>query len=85
MVNEALRARAADPRNAPFVFVEADQSAGAWRVAGRYSVTGTTVTLKVYLYRDKSVAGQFDVQGQTGTLDTLTAEIVRQVETHVKP
>jgi WD40 repeat protein len=25
MVNEALRARAADPRNAPFVFVEADQ------------------------------------------------------------
>jgi WD40 repeat protein len=85
MVNEALRARAADPRNAPFVFVEADQSAGAWRVAGRYSVTGTTVTLKVYLYRDKSVAGQFEVQGRSDTLDTLTAEIVRQVETRVKP
>ena len=85
MVNEALRARAADPRNAPFVFVEADQSAGAWRVAGRYGVVGTTVTLKVYLYQDKSVAAQFDVQGQTGTLAVLTAEIVRQVEARVKP
>jgi WD40 repeat protein len=84
MVNEALRVRAADPRNAPFVFVEADQSAGAWRIAGRYSVEGTTVMLKVYLYQDKTVADQFELQGQTHALDVLSAEIVRQIGARVK-
>lgn len=84
LVNEALRERASDPRKAPFVFVEAEQSAGAWRIAGRYNVEGTTITLKVYLYQDKSVADQFEVRGQTDALDVLSAEIVRQVEARVK-
>jgi hypothetical protein len=36
------------------------------------------------VYQDKSVVDQFEVQGETNTLDALSAVIVRQVETRLK-
>lgn len=79
-MTHALRAHTVNLRSAHFVFVEAARAAGAYRVAGRYDVQGTAVTITAYLYRGSELVDEFGKSGTAGDLDTLAKAIVDHIE-----
>jgi hypothetical protein len=84
LTTEALRARA-DVAKAAFFFVGVEQASGAYRIAGRYRITGSRISVTVYVYRGPALTGQFTVEGREDRLEELALEIVREVERHMPP
>jgi hypothetical protein len=82
-VNEQLRDASAGGRNAPFVFVDAEEFPGACAVGGRYRVEDKQVVVNVILVRDEKELAQFQVTAATADLAGLAAQIVRQTETRL--
>ncbi len=80
-VNEAFRDLAARGRAAPLVFVEAESSANAYKVKGRYRVEGEVVKLRVRVIKKGKAAGAFEVEGQKDALAQLVSQVVEQVQT----
>ena len=79
-VNEALRGVSARGRGADLSFIDASDFPDAYMLAGRYRVEGTVITVKVTLFRGDTDAGQFTVEGDSGKLDDLAANIVGAAE-----
>jgi hypothetical protein len=84
-VNEQLRAGSARGRDAPFVYVDAEELPGACEVVGRYRVEGDQVVVNVVLAQGEKELGQFQVTAARGDLAALATKIVQQAETRLSP
>jgi WD40 repeat protein len=79
-VDEAFRGTARRGQGGPpVVFVDAREVAGAGRVAGRYTVDGGRVTVRVKVYVGAKVA-TFEVAGEKAKLDELATQVAREAE-----
>lgn len=79
-VNERLREVSARGREAPLVFVDAEEFPGACELVGRYRVRGDTVTVTVLVSQGSRKPARFETAGRTGAVPELATEIVRQAE-----
>jgi hypothetical protein len=88
-VQQALTAAAEAREGATLNYVPTHEGAGLVRIAGRYTVTGDQVKVRVYLRRlsdrDAQDLGSFEVEGRTGALPDLARRLVAQAATLAKP
>jgi len=71
---------AARGSNIPLVYVDATDLPGAYVLAGRYSVEGGSVKVRVSLFKGEKETGNFTVEGNTADMNEVAAKIVGVAE-----
>ena len=81
-VNELLREVSAQGRRAPLVFIDTDEFANAYLVAGRYEITagGGEIKLTASLSRDNEDPAIFELQGSKDAPGQLALRVVEQIQ-----
>lgn len=78
-VNELFRSHAAKVETARFAFAEAEDMAGAFRVAGRYEVAGDAVRLFLYVYKGDALVRELQLEGAAADPDGIATEVLQGV------
>lgn len=85
LVDRRLRDASVGGRGAKVVFVDAGELPGAYRLAGRYVVSGDKVSVRLKLFQDKTEVATLTVEGGKGKPDDLATKVVTEVERHLPP
>jgi hypothetical protein len=80
LVDEMLRSVSARGRDARLVFVDARDLPDAYRLAGRYRIQESKVTVSINLFQGKKKAAQFSVSGDKRKVADLVAKIIGETE-----
>ena len=71
------------------VFWDLPQHPGAYRIAGRYEMKGTHVSVQVFVstfiqsegrFEEKDVGQSFTIEGEAGEVDALIARILEKAD-----
>ncbi len=79
-VDRRLRDASLGGQAAKVVFVDAGEFPGAYRLAGRYAVSGDTVSVRLKVFRDDTEVATLKVEGDKGKTEVLAAKVVTEVE-----
>ncbi|MCU1267893.1 MAG: hypothetical protein JWM21_4211 [Acidobacteria bacterium] len=88
-VDAQLREKSARGLDAPLVFWDLPQHPGAYRIAGRYVVNGTHVSVKVFVstflqsgvnVEEKDVGQPFTIEGDIADVNALVTRILEQTD-----
>jgi WD40 repeat protein len=81
-IDAAIRdAAAAD--GAGFVFFETPEFPDAYAMSGRYQISGEQISLRVFMSRGDSDAGEFEVSGSTADLPALAAQVIGEMQSRL--
>jgi WD40 repeat protein len=90
-IDARLRETSARGLNAPLVFWDLPEHPGALRIAGRYEMNGTRVSVQVFVstfalvgdrIEEKDVGQPFTIEGDAGDVDALIAGILQTAYSH---
>jgi WD40 repeat protein len=79
LVDQRLRDLSAAGPAGTVVLVEATEFPGAYRVGGRYALSGDKVTVRVKLYLDANRIAEFARTGSKGSLPELASQVAAEV------
>jgi len=79
-VDSRLRGLSSRGRDAPLVFVEANEAREAYQVAGRYKVSGGTLSLEASVFLDENEVERISVRFDAAEPDRAAGTIIRKIE-----
>jgi hypothetical protein len=65
------------------IYVDADELLGAVRPSGTYTVTGQTISVRIFLTREGQNVGPLRVEGSASDQGALVARITESIKTAV--
>jgi len=78
-IDEKLRELTAKGSNAPLILIETKKFPSAYKIRGRYKVTGENINLKINLFKDKEKINSFEFSGNKNKIDEINQKIIDAV------